>query len=755
MREPHPFRKVAFIGTYLPRRCGIATFTFDLYHSITQEVPELNGLVVAVNDISNGYEYPDEVKFEVAQNNQDYYRQLADFLNMTRVDLTCLQHEFGIFGGPAGGHILVTLRRLRMPVVTTLHTVLAEPSEQQRQVLEEVCRISERVVVMSERAVQILKDVYQVEERKIDFIHHGILDVPFVDPNYYKDLFGVEGRRVILTFGLISPHKGIEYMIDALPAIAARYPDVVYIVLGVTHPNVKREQGEDYRLRLQRRAREQRVDRNIIFFNQFVSQEELSQFLGCADIYVTPYLNPAQIVSGTLAYSMGAGKAVVSTPYWYAEEMLAEERGKLVPFCDSGALAGTIIGLFENEIERHTMRKRAYAFGRMMVWKEVARAYLSSFHRAAEERMRAPLALPVTGRSDPLDIDLPELNLNHLLIMTDDTGILQHARRIVPNFAEGYTTDDNSRALIVALGAQAVVEDKSLLTGLTRRYLAFIDFAFNRDNGRFRNFLSYDRRWREEAGAEDSHGRALWALGSAVSTSNENGVVALAMNLFSSGLPAVELFTSPRAWAYTLLGICAYSRRFPGDSIARRYREFLAERLFDLYRRNRTDDWRWFEPVVAYANARLSEALIVAGQGLGKREMIDAGLESLEWLMAVQTAEQGHFVPIAHAGWSRGTPRLRFNQQPIEASCAVEACYQAFLSTRDGKWREEMRRAFEWYLGWNDLGIPVYDYSTGGCHDGLHPDGVNGNEGAESLLSFISALLTMRAAQAPEEFETH
>lgn len=752
MRGPYLFKKIAFIGTYLPRKCGIATFTSDLYHSVIQEAPELNGLVVALNDTPEGYPYPEEVKFEVAQNNQDYYRQLAEFLNMTRVDLTCLQHEYGIFGGPAGGHILVTLRRLRMPIVTTLHTVLAEPSEQQRQVLEEICRVSERVVVMSERAVRFLKEIYQVPEKKIDFIHHGIPDMPFVDPNYYKDLFGVEGRRVILTFGLLSPNKGIEYMIDALPAIAARFPDVVYIVLGVTHPHVKREQGEEYRLRLQRRAREQGVDRNLIFYNQFVTLEELCQFLGAADIYVTPYLNPAQIVSGTLAYSMGVGKAVVSTPYWYAEEMLAEGRGRLVPFRDARALADTIVELFENETERHMMRKRAYAFGRMMVWKEVARGYLNSFQRAAEERMRAPLAVvPVQGSADPLDIDLPELNLNHLLTLTDDTGILQHARRTVPNLAEGYTTDDNARALLMVLRAQEVDTDKPFLNRLVRRYLAFIDFAFNRDNGRFRNFLTYERRWAEEAGSEDSQGRALWALGYAVSSATEDGVVALAMNLFASGLPAVELFTSPRAWAYTLLGLCAYSRRFPGDSNARRFREFLAERLLDLYKRNATEDWRWFESGLAYANARLSEALIVAGRELGKKEMVDAGLESLRWLMAVQTAEQGHFVPVAHTGWHRGTARLRFDQQPIEAECTVEACYQAFLSTRDAKWREEMRRAFEWYLGRNDLGLPVYDYTTGGCHDGLHPDGVNGNEGAEATLSFIGALLTMRQAQATEE----
>ncbi|MEN9978980.1 MAG: glycosyltransferase family 4 protein [candidate division WOR-3 bacterium] len=752
MLGKYTFRKLAFIGTYVPRRCGIATFTADLVEAIAAEAPELDCLVAAINDIPEGYPYSERVRFEVAQNNQDYYRQLAEYLNMTRVDLTCLQHEYGIFGGPAGSYILTTLRRLRMPIVTTLHTVLAEPDEHQRQVLEEICRLSERLVVMSERAIRFLGEIYRVPVEKIDLIHHGIPDMPFVDPNYYKDLFGVEGRRVILTFGLLSPNKGIEYMIDALPEIVRRFPDVVYIVLGITHPNVRREQGEEYRLSLQRRARELEVDRHVIFHNRYVTLEELCRFLGAADIYVTPYLNPQQIVSGTLAYSLGVGKAVVSTPYWYAEELLAEERGRLVPFRDSSALANTIIQLFEQESERHAMRKRAYAFGRRMVWKEVARAYLDTFQRASSERRRGPAVLyPPAASSDPLDIDLPDLNLNHLLTLTDDTGILQHARRTVPNLSEGYTTDDNARALLVALRARELESDKHLLSRLIRRYLAFVDYAFNRQNGRFRNFLAYDRRWLEEYGSEDSHGRALWALGHAVNLAPEEGVLALAMNLFAAGLPAVELFTSPRAWAYTILGISAYSRRFPGDSNARRFRELLAERLFQLYLANTVPDWCWFEPVLSYANARLSEALIAAGRELGRQDLIDAGLKSLEWLIQVQTSEHNHFIPIAHTGWRRGGSRARFDQQPIEAHCMIEACYQAYLVTHERRWREEMRRAFEWFLGRNDLGLPVYDYTTGGCHDGLHPDGVNGNEGAEATLSFIASLLTIRSAQSPTD----
>ncbi len=741
------FGKVAFLGNYVPRHCGIATFTADICESVASEAPDVECLATAMNDTPEGYDYPDRVRFEVAQNDLDEYRQLADFLNLGRVDLVCLQHEYGIFGGPAGSHLLLAQRRLRMPVVTTLHTVLREPNDIQRQVLTEVCQLSDRVVVMSERSRQYLTEIYGVPAGKVDLIHHGIPDMPFVDPNFYKDMFGVEGRRVILTFGLLSPNKGIENVIRALPPVVERFPDVVYLVLGVTHPHVKRESGEEYRVSLQRLARELSVSDHVMFYNRFVDISELCQFLGAADLYVTPYLNPAQAVSGTLAYAVGTGKAVVSTPYWYAEELLADGRGRLVPFTDDAAMADTIVTLFANEAERHAMRKQAYAFGRQMIWKEVARSYIDTFHRAAEERLRTPVFVDRVPVETPLDMDLPELNLNHLLTLTDDTGIIEHARNTVPNLSEGYTTDDNSRALIVALRAYEHDKDTAGLQRLANRYLAFVDYAFNRKAGRFRNRLGYDRRWEEDAGSEDSHGRALWGLGTVVGGSHNNAFVALAMNLFDAALPAVELFSSPRAWAYTLLGVCSYIKRFPGASNARRVRDALAHRLLEMYRSGAETDWPWFERSLAYGNARLSQALIRAGADTGNKEMTDAGLRSLDWLVTIQTAEAGNFSPIPNTGWHRGTPRPRFDQQPIEAQSMVEACFRAWRITKEKRWRDAMTTTFEWFLGRNDLGRPVYDYATGGCHDGLHPEGVNDNEGAESTLAFLGSLLTLHYAK--------
>ncbi len=740
-------RKLAFIGNYVPRRCGIATFTTDVCESVAREAPDVDCVAAAMNDTAEGYHYPDRVRFEVAQNDLDEYRQLADFLNLGRVDLVCIQHEYGIFGGPAGSHLLLTQRRLRMPVVTTLHTVLREPNDLQRQVLVELCGLSDRVIVMSERSRRYLGDIYNVPAAKVDLIHHGIPDMPFVDPNFYKDLFGVEGRRVILTFGLLSPNKGIENVIRALPAVIERFPDAVYIALGVTHPHVKREKGEEYRISLQRLARELHVSDHVVFHNRYVDINELCQFLGAADIYVTPYLNAAQAVSGTLAYAAGTGKAVVSTPYWYAEELLAEGRGRLVPFSEHTAMAETLVGLFTNEAERHTMRKQAYAFGRQMIWKEVARSYLDTFKRAADERMRSPVFVDRAADEDQMDMDLPEIKLEHLLTLTDDTGIIQHARSTVPNLSEGYSTDDNSRALIVSLRALEHEEDPVVLHRLASRYLAFIDFAFNPKNRRFRNFLGYDRRWLEESGSEDSHARALWSLGTVVGAAHNDAFVALAMNLFDMALHAVELFSSPRAWAYTLLGVCSYIRRFPGASNARRVREGLARRLLDLHKAVATDDWPWFEQSLSYANARLSQALIRAGNEMGDQQMVDVGLRTLDWLIRIQTGESGSFSPIANSGWRRGAPRARFDQQPLEAQSTIEACFRAWRVTGDQRWRRAMTTTFEWFLGRNDLGLPVYDYATGGCHDGLHAEGVNINEGAESTLAFLGSLLTLRYAK--------
>jgi glycosyltransferase involved in cell wall biosynthesis len=740
--------RIAFIGNYLPRQCGIATFTTDLCEAMAAEHPTTTFIAVPVNDIEEGYAYPSRVRFELTEKDLHSYQRASDFLNINSVDLVCLQFEYGIFGGRAGSHILGLLRDLRMPIVTTLHTILREPDAHQRRVLEEVAALSDRLVVMSKRGAEFLEEIYHVAAAKIDLIPHGIPDMPFVDPSFNKDLFGVEGKIVLLSFGLVSANKGLENVIAALPAILAKHPNVVYFIVGATHPHVLRHEGEAYRLSLEWAAQEKSVEGQVIFYNRFVSEEELVEFIGAADIYITPYLNPAQIVSGTLAYTVGAGKAVISTPYWHAEEMLDDERGVLVPFRDPEAIAEQVIRLLDNEAARHSMRKRAYLFGREMIWPQVARRYMDSFRRARSERRHFTPPGFVVKALDKRPAELPPLKLDHLRRMTDETGMFQHAIFTVPNYHEGYTIDDNARALTVSTLLEELGSEET--ADLMSRYFAFVWYAFNSKTGRFRNFMSYQRKWLEETGSDDSHGRALWALGTVLGRSSTAGLRSMAGWVFEKALPAILETSSPRAWAFALIGIDEYLERFAGDRRITQAGEQLAGRLLELYVKNRTEDWHWYEESLTYCNGVLPHALMISGRRMRNNEMIEAGLESLQWLTDLQRADTngGYFVPIGSNGfYQRGARRARFDQQPVEAQAMVSSCLEAHRLTGDPRWRKEARRAFDWFLGRNDLNLSIYDPTTGGCRDGLHPDRLNENQGAESSLAFLQAVLELRLAE--------
>ncbi|HEY6272316.1 MAG TPA: glycosyltransferase family 4 protein [Terriglobales bacterium] len=739
------FQKIAFLGDYLPRKCGIATFTTDLLTSVAAEHAESQCFAVAVNDTEGGYEYPGVVRFEIEEQDLASYRRAADFLNIGNVDMVCVQHEFGIFGGLAGSHVLALLRELKMPVVTTLHTVLRDPNSEQRRVIKELITRSTRLVVMTERGERMLREVYQAPPSKIDLIPHGIPDIPFVDPNYYKDQFGVEGRVVLLTFGLLSPNKGIENVLNALPQILADFPEVVYIVLGATHPNELRERGEAYRLSLEILAKKNRVEKNVIFYNRFVELEELKEFIGAADLYITPYLNEAQITSGTLAYAFGAGKAVVSTPYWHAAELLAEERGALVPFGDAKAIAREVVSLLGDATRRNAIRKSAYKLGREMVWSNVARLYMRSFELARLQGAVVSRKSFATKTLDQQPQDLPDLKLDHLSRMTDSTGMFQHAIFTVPNFSEGYCTDDNARAFILAVLLDELEEQPEWVRTLATTYAAFLNHAFDPKTKRFHNHLSFDRHWLDEQGSEDSHARALWALGVGVGRSPHRSFQIMAGQLFAQALPAVVEFTSPRAWAFSLIGIHEYLRRLSGDSLVDQARETLTTRLMELFAKAAQPDWLWFEDALAYDNAKLPHALILSGQATGQARLLERGLQCLRWLAEVQDSEHCHFRPIGSNGfYRRGGARANFDQQPIEAQAMVSACLDAYRITSDPWWYDQAQRAFDWFLGWNDLGLEIYSPSNGGCRDALHVDRVNGNQGAESTLAFLLSLAEMQ-----------
>ncbi len=720
-----------------------------MYASVAGQFPETECFVVPVNDRPEGYDYPPEVRFEIDEQDLDSYLRAADFLNFANTDVVCLQHEYGIFGGPAGSHILGLLRDLRMPVVTTFHTVLREPNSDQRRVLHQLADLSARVVVMTERARTFLREIYEVDDGKIDLIAHGIPDTPFVDPNRFKEQFGVEGRLVALTFGLLSPNKGIEYMLRAMPQILKAFPNFVYIVLGATHPELVRNQGERYRLSLERLARDLGIQSHVIFYNRFVELNQLTEFIRAADIYITPYLNPAQITSGTLAYSFGCGKAIISTPYWHAEELLADGRGVLVPFADPLALANETTGLLRDESGRLAMCKKAYALGREMIWKRSAHHYMESFQSARlgrQDQLFKPLA--VRTLAEQFD-ERPDWRLDHLSRLTDSTGMFQHATFTIPNYFEGYCTDDNARALMLTVLLEELGQDDPEIHRIATTTAAFLQAAFDRDQKRFRNFMAYDRRWLENVGSEDCQGRALWALGTCVGRSKRPDLPAWAASHFELALSPVVEMSSPRAWAFTLLGIHEYLRRFSGDRVTGQIRDALMARLVDLFERASTSDWPWFEEGLSYDNARLPHALIAAGRDSGDAGALEIGLRALNWLVEIQRAPQGHFRAIGCNGfYPKGQDRARFDQQPVEANATVAACLEAYRATQDPRWMNEARSAFEWFLGRNDLGQELYDPGTGGCCDGLQEDRINRNQGAESTLAFLLSLAEMNLLES-------
>lgn len=743
-RNPR-IRSLALLGSYTPRKCGIGTFTNDLRNAIAQQLGEPATHVVAMDDDPQGYPYPDDVRFQIRDQEQRDYRNAAEMLNINQVDVSVVQHEFGIYGGQDGSYVLDFMRRLRMPIITTLHTVLTEPSRSQAAIMREIGRLSDRIVVMSHLAGRILDDKYAVPEEKVAFIPHGIPDVPFVDTAFHKDQFGFEGRTVMLTFGLLSPNKGIEYAIQAMPRIVEKHPDVIYVVLGATHPHILRNEGDAYRNRLERMVEKLGVKDHVTFHNRFVELAELVRYIGAADVYVTPYVNEAQITSGTLAYTVGAGKAIVSTPYWYAEEMLADGRGRLVPFKDADAIAEQVNALLGDDVERAAMRKRAYLHCRDMVWENVARSYIDIAAKAHAERAEHPRVVTTPRLEPDAHHAVPEISLSHLRTLTDDTGIFSRSIYTIPERRFGYTTDDNARALATTLMYHDLRKDESVLP-LMGRYLAFLQDALNRDTGRFRNMLGYDRRWQDDVASEQTHCRAMWALGVSTDLAPNEATRSCATRLFSECLPAVENFNSSRAWAFSLVGIHAYLGRFGGDTQARRIRKTLAERLHRRFAENGTENWPWHEATVQEDSAKLPHALILAGQWLPDSDMVEQGLRSLEWLVEQQIGEDGQVSVFGDDGRIDSSgQRARFNQLPSEVMHLIEACAEAYRCTREQIWIVRARILLGWFLGDNDLQAMLYDNRTGGCRDALRADGPNLNQGAEATLAWLMSLITVYA----------
>lgn len=734
---------VAFISTYVPRLCGIATFTHDNAAAVSRALGKTLGQtskvqIVALHRPADTFRYGPEVGFVLRQPQRMDYTEAAEFLNISSVDVVCLQHEYGIFGGDDGKYILDLLEALRKPVVTTLHTVLKQPSEGQMKTLQRLCAISNQVVVIAEKARGMLGEIYGIPLEKIVRIPHGVPNVPFMDPGYYKDQYHLEGRKVLLTFGLIGPGKGIEHAIEAVALLAKDFPTLTYVVLGATHPEVKRQFGEAYRTSLEQLVELRGIKDNVLFFDRYVSDDQLHEFLLMADLYVTPYLAKEQISSGTLSFAMGCGKAIVSTPYWYAEEMLADGRGLLSNFADPQGMADQLRRLLSDEVECNQIRKKAYQFTRSMVYDEVGHLYLHAFSRAAEA------GVPSTVTRRAVTTGLPEIHLDHLRILTDGTGLIQHAIFATPDRSQGYTTDDNARALRFVVRYWNLFKDDSVLP-LIQTYLAFFLYAFNDQTRRFRNFMAYDRHWLEENGSDDSQGRTLGALADTLLYAPNDSIAGIAKRIFEQALPATRDLVSPRAWAWTILACDTFVKRFGGAREVREVREDLSARLIGAFENNASSDWPWCENEVTYDNGRICKALMVAEAIADPPNRTDFGLQSLQWLMEVQTdPRDGHLSIIGNNGWmQRGGAKAQFDQQPIDAAALLSACHDAYRLTGDARWKSDMKKCFNWFLGANDLNMPLYDFKTHGCHDGLHDHGISRHQGAESTLSWLMSALRM------------
>jgi len=729
-----PDLHVAFVGTYPPRRCGIATFTRDLAAGMSAASAQVKPLAIAVTDESGDYEYPEEVGYEIRQGTKGDYSRAAELVNYKDVRWLSVQHEYGIFGGDDGAYILDLLSALRVPAVVTLHTVLDRPSESQRKIVQKMAK-SAPLVVMSQVAADLLARRYDVQGPRVHIIPHGIPDMPPRDQDVLKAGFGIAGQRMLLTFGLLGPNKGIETVIRALPAAVAACPDLVYFVVGATHPAVLRQYGEAYRTTLEREAERLGVRDHVVFRDQYVTTDELCRYLQATDIFVSPYLNEAQVTSGALSYAMGAGAAVISTPYWHASELLAEGRGRLFPFGDSASLAREIISLTSGAEELRSLRARGYEYTRGFTWPRIGARYVALGAALPATVLRNP-----QKREQPRASSLPELRLDHLLRLTDDTGIVQHATFSVPARASGYCVDDNARALIVALHADRLAGSRDAKR-LVSTYLAFLHAA-QTERGTFRNFMAYDRAYGHEPASDDCTGRALWALGTATHLAGDEGHRRLARQMFERGLEhALEL--GPRGTALTIFGLVIFLAAHPEVTAAADLLGRLARRLCALYRAHAHDDWRWFEPTLTYDNALVPLALWRAygvTEDSTSRTIAEETLAFLE-----QTSfSADHLALVGNDGWHhRDGPRAAADEQPLDAAAFVLAFRGAYLVTGDHRYLRRMRESFAWFLGANRLGISVYDPATAGCRDGLGATALNLNQGAESTVSFLLSLIEM------------
>lgn len=735
--------KIAYIGTYPPRECGIGTFTENLLTAMTSantvSLQEHEGIVIAMDDLEGSYPYPDEVQLTIRQEHQVDYIEAARFINLSGADVCVLEHEFGIFGGQNGVYILPLLHRLEIPLIVTLHTLLKTPSYNEKAILTEICKMAAGVVVMTKKAREFLTQIYHIPPEKIELIEHGVPDLVFNNAQV-KRQFKLESRKVLLTFGFISRNKGIETVIKALSEVVKKYPETVYLVVGRTHPSVVRHAGEEYRNFLLRLVKKLQLEKHVLFLNEFLDENELFQYLHAADIYITPYLNEAQATSGTLSYAIGAGAAVISTPYWHAEELLADERGILFGFNDSMGLSEILIDLMDQPEKLKNLRNKAFTYGQGITWPKIGAKYNTLVNEIVSKQHSQP-----QRKETMLDPALlPPFLLDHISRMTDDTGIIQHAKFGIPNLKEGYCLDDNARALLMVVMTYKQMK-LPLALELLPIYLSYIHYMQNSD-GTFRNFLSFRRDFLDETGSEDSFGRAIWSLGYLLGNAPNDAYFQSGKQLFFDAIPNFERLNSIRSIANSIIGISYYLQRNPQDERLRGILKTMAFKLAKQYQQHKGPDWFWFEEMLAYDNAILPLSLLHAAGILGDDELRQTALESMDFLTEL-TLKDGTLSLIGNENWyvKNGDPS-NYAQQPLDALAMVLMFHQAFQLTKDKTYLNKLYASFMWFLGENDMRMSLYDFETKGCCDGLERYGVNRNQGAESTLAYLISHLTVLQA---------
>jgi len=727
----HSAMRVAIVGTYAPRSCGIATFTADLCQQLSAHFPEIGLDVYALDAAGSRLAYADGIS-RIAAEAPGSYVKAAQAINASGADVVWIQHEFGIFGGEDGQLITELVDAVAAPMIVTFHTVLASPSDGQRSVIEHLVQRCSRIMVMSQQSREILASVYRARRDIVEVIEHGAPDRPFGTAEAAKRRMGLEGRKVLTTFGLLGPGKGIDLAIAAMPAILAQHPDAIYRIIGATHPVTMAREGERYRATLEDLAQRLGVAESIQWDNRFLAIDELLGQLECCDIYLTPYRSLGQTTSGTLSYAVALGKAVVSTPYVHARELLADNVGYLIEPEAPAAIAEAVNALLSSPPRLLAMQERAYERGRRTIWPSFARASMQLLRRT-----QAPHPRLASTATDP--------ELTAVWHMSDATGMHQHSIGVIPDRRHGYCIDDNARALMLMNLATTLSEADRHRWSVT--YAAFVQYAWNPDLRRFRNFMAYDRSWCEEAGSLDSNGRAFWALGHTVESSPFKVLRSWAEGLFGAAAPALGALRSPRAMAFGALGACAMLRAGVESAAAEQHIDATCDRLAELVARYRRPGWIWFEAMLAYDNPRLCQAMIESGILRGRQDWLDTGLETLRWLAGWQTAAAGHFRPVGSETFGLEGASRPFDQQPLEAQAAIDAARTAWQATRDACWLLHAERAYQWFLGGNDRGVILADPILGSCCDGVTPRGRNENCGAESILAYHLAHYSLKALQ--------